>query len=116
MYVLINLQEIFIIIGLEILMKIFLKKFVWTKTCYLNKLSVPIFYEKLTEYDFLILIIITIITSLISQLGDLFISLIKRKAKVKDTGDLLPGHGGFLDRVDGIIFSIPVCILLFNLF
>ena len=77
---------------------------------------IPIFYEKLTEYDFLILIIITIITSLISQLGDLFISLIKRKAKVKDTGDLLPGHGGFLDRVDGIIFSIPVCILLFNLF
>ena len=37
-------------------------------------------------------------------------------AKVKNTSDILPGHGGFLDRVDGIIFAIPVGILLFNLF
>tara|TARA_B100000787_G_C16157363_1_gene279633 strand:+ start:418 stop:1080 length:663 start_codon:yes stop_codon:yes gene_type:complete len=77
---------------------------------------IPFFYERLIEYNFLTLFIITIITSLTSQLGDLFISLLKRKAKVKNTGDLLPGHGGFLDRVDGIIFSIPLCILLFNLF
>ena len=55
---------------------------------------------------------ITILISLISQLGDLFISLLKRKAKVKDTSDLLPGHGGLLDRVDGIIFAAPVGIFL----
>ena len=54
--------------------------------------------------------------SLISQLGDLFISLLKRKAKVKNTSDMLPGHGGFLDRVDGIIFAIPLGIMLLNTF
>ena len=74
------------------------------------------FYNEFVKYDFLTLIIITIIISLTSQLGDLFISYLKRKAKVKDTSDMLPGHGGFLDRVDGIIFAIPVGILLFNIF
>ncbi len=45
--------------------------------------------------------------SLVCQLGDIFISYIKRKAKVKNTGKFLPGHGGLLDRIDGIIFAIP---------
>ena len=55
----------------------------------------------------LINIMYCLLISLISQLGDLFISLIKRKAKIKNTGNLLPGHGGILDRVDGIIFAVP---------
>jgi len=60
-------------------------------------------------------IMFCLLVSLISQLGDLFISLIKRKAKIKDTGNLLPGHGGILDRVDGIIFAIPFSYFLLRL-
>jgi len=56
-----------------------------------------------------------LLISLISQLGDLFISLIKRKAKIKDTGKLLPGHGGILDRLDGIIFAVPFSYFLIKL-
>ena len=53
-------------------------------------------------------LILTITVSSFSQLGDIFISYIKRKAKVKNTSNILPGHGGLLDRLDGIIFGIPV--------
>ena len=77
---------------------------------------IPFFYKDLIEFNFLIIIIITLIISFISQTGDLFISYMKRKAKVKNTSDMLPGHGGFLDRVDGIIFAIPISLILFNLF
>ena len=57
-------------------------------------------------------ILICIYLSLICQMGDLFISYFKRLADVKDTGKILPGHGGLLDRIDGIVFAIPALAIL----
>ena len=62
------------------------------------------------------LIIFTFLISLVSQSGDLFVSYLKRKANIKDTGKFLPGHGGLLDRLDGMIFAVPVGIKIFIFF
>ena len=57
----------------------------------------------------------SLLISLISQLGDLFVSYLKRKSKIKDTGKILPGHGGVLDRIDGIIFAVPFSYFLLKI-
>ena len=77
---------------------------------------IPFFFNYFDNYQIFTLFIITILISFISQVGDLSISFLKRKANVKDTSDVLPGHGGFLDRIDGIIFAIPFGLLLFYIF
>ena len=64
------------------------------------------------------LLIFILIISLISQLGDIFISYFKRLSNIKDTGKIIPGHGGLLDRIDGMIFVFPFSniIILTNFF
>ena len=61
------------------------------------------------------LFFIPLIISAICQLGDLFISYYKRKAKIKNTGNMIPGHGGLLDRIDGSIFALPIGFIIISL-
>ena len=60
--------------------------------------------------------IFIIFISFMSQIGDLFFSFLKRKAKIKDTGSILPGHGGILDRIDGMLLAIPIGLLLISVY
>ncbi len=60
--------------------------------------------------------IFTIVISTVSQFGDIIISYFKRKSKIKDTGKIIPGHGGLLDRIDGMIFAFPTSYLIFEIF
>ena len=66
--------------------------------------------------DFDNAIFLCLFTSLMCQLGDLFISYYKRKAKVKDTGSILPGHGGLLDRIDGFTVALPSVFIIDKIF
>ena len=77
-------------------------------------LSSNYFFIKPIDITFNIFIFILLIST-ISQLGDIIISLFKRLSKIKDTGKIIPGHGGLLDRIDGMIFAFPFAYLIFNI-
>ena len=59
--------------------------------------------------------ILILLISAISQIGDIIISYFKRLSKIKDTGKIIPGHGGLLDRIDGMIFAFPFAYLIFKM-
>ena len=60
-------------------------------------------------------LILILLVSTASQLGDIIISYFKRMSKIKDTGKIIPGHGGLLDRIDGMIFAFPFAYLILSL-
>jgi phosphatidate cytidylyltransferase len=81
---------------------------------YIVSIIVLIVFLSPITITFNILIFILLVSS-VSQLGDLIISYFKRLSKIKDTGHIIPGHGGLLDRIDGMIFAFPFSYLILKL-
>ena len=82
---------------------------------FLNLFFISSYYlypKEMTSNIFIFILLI----STVSQLGDIIISYFKRLSKIKDTGKIIPGHGGLLDRIDGMIFAFPFCYGIFSYF
>ena len=81
------------------------------KNIFINNLSLVQTEIKFTIEVFLIVLLI----SAVSQIGDIIISYFKRLSKIKNTGKIIPGHGGLLDRIDGMIFAFPFSYIALSL-
>jgi len=78
----------------------------------IDRTNIKVIGKELSLNNFLLIIAI----STASQFGDIVISYFKRLSKIKDTGKIIPGHGGLLDRIDGMIFAFPISYLIFKIF
>jgi phosphatidate cytidylyltransferase len=81
----------------------------------ISNLLLVLIFSKVFDYSFLHLALLSLVIIPLSIYGDLFESLLKRKANIKDSGNIIPGHGGVLDRIDGLCSTLPV-IAVINLF
>ncbi len=82
-------------------------------TCFIFKIFI---FEEQVSFKYVTIIILAFIGSILSIVGDLSFSLIKRQCNVKDFGNVIPGHGGILDRVDSLMFVIPYTYIFLNYF
>ena len=81
----------------------------------LFSLFIFFYFNLIINNSFLHSTIFVVLVSTISQIGDIIISYFKRISKIKDTGKIIPGHGGLLDRIDGMIFAFPFSYLIITL-
>ena len=79
---------------------------------FLSILFISLYFNYINHKVTITWFITTILISSVSQIGDIIISYFKRLSKVKNTGNLIPGHGGLLDRIDGMIFAFPIYYLI----
>ena len=79
---------------------------------FLSLISLSVIISFLDYDTSVVLFLLTILISTVSQLGDIIISYFKRLSNIKNTGKLIPGHGGLLDRIDGMVFAFPVYYLI----
>jgi len=79
---------------------------------FLSLLFISLYFDYINHKVTITWFVTAILISLVSQIGDIIISYFKRQSKVKNTGNLIPGHGGLLDRIDGMIFAFPIYYLI----